>query len=241
MPTTPVISAVIPVHNEAGFIDAALPQLVEALESVGESFEIIVAENGSTDATAEIADRLATTDDRISLIRLPEPDYGAAMRDGFLVATGAWIVNFDIDYFSSEFLRSSLQLGDSIDLVLASKRVAGSDDRRSALRRLGTWGFNLVLRVMFRSRVSDTHGMKMIRRSVVTELVSQVQSTKDLFDTELVIRAERAGYQIAEVPAKVEELRETRSSFLTRIPRTLRGLWRIRRTLSKEARREPAG
>jgi len=63
-----------------------------------------------------------------------------------------------------------------------------------------------------------------------------VISTQDLFDTELVIRAERRGARIAEVPATVEELREARSSFLGRVPRTLRGLWKIRRALSAEAR-----
>jgi len=240
MNSTPFISAVVPVHNEAGFIDTALPRLVEALETVGETFEIIVAENGSADATAEIANSLAGTDDRISVIRLAEPDYGAAMRSGFLKARGTWIVNFDIDYFSGDFLRSGLRLQDSADIILASKRVAGSDDRRSSLRRLGTRGFNLALRLLFRSQVTDTHGMKMIRRPVVETLVPRIRSTKDLFDTELVIRAERAGHPIAEIPTSVEELRVARSAFLKRIPRTLVGLWRIRRTLQAEARRKTA-
>lgn len=235
---TPAVSAVIPVHNEAGFIDSALPRLIESMESLGEVFEVIIAENGSTDATAEIVTRIGDTDDRVTMIRLPEPDYGAAMRAGFLRAKGAWIVNFDIDYFSADFIRSGLRLEDSADIVLASKRVAGSDDRRSLLRRLGTWGFNMVLRTLFRSEVTDTHGMKMIRRSVVEELVPAVESTEDLFDTELVIRAERAGFRISEVPATVEELRTARSSFVRRIPRTLVGLWRIRRSLRNEARHQ---
>ena len=232
----PAISAVIPVHNEAGFIDAALPRLIESMESLDEIFEVIIAENGSTDATAEVAARFGDTDNRVSMITLPEPDYGAAMRAGFLRAKGAWIVNFDIDYFSADFIRSGLRIKDSADIVLASKRVAGSDDRRSLLRRLGTWGFNMVLRMLFRSEVTDTHGMKMIRRSVVETLVPEIESTKDLFDTELVLRAERAGHRIVEVPVTVEELRTARSSFVKRIPRTLVGLWRIRRTLRNEAR-----
>ncbi|MEE9205698.1 MAG: glycosyltransferase family 2 protein [Acidimicrobiia bacterium] len=237
---TPAVSAIIPVHNEAGFIDSALPRLIASMESLGVAFEVIIAENGSTDATAEIVARIGDTDDRVRIIRLPEADYGAAMRAGFLQAKGAWIVNFDIDYFSADFIRSGLRAKDSADIVLASKRVAGSDDRRSLLRRLGTWGFNIVLRVLFRSEVTDTHGMKMIRRSVVEELVPAVESTKDLFDTELVIRAERAGHRIAEVPATVEELRTARSSFVKRIPRTLVGLWRIRRSLRREARHQSA-
>jgi len=225
MPQAPAISIVIPVHNEAGFIEGALPRLIEDLEPVQASYEVIIAENGSTDATAESAAAFALEEPRVRVLRLPTPDYGAAMRSGFQEARGQWVVNFDIDYFSGEFLTTALALGDEADVVLASKRAAGADDRRSAFRRMATWGFNLVLRVLFGSRVTDTHGMKLVRRAVVEDIVPAVISTKDLFDTELVIRAERAGYRIAEVPAIVEELREARSSFASRIPRTLRGLW----------------
>jgi len=79
--------------------------------------------------------------------------------------------------------------------------------------------------------VSDTHGMKALRRAVVDEIAPRVVSRQDLFDTELVIRAERAGYRITEVPVIVDEQRQARSSLLRRVPRTLRGVWRIRRSL----------
>jgi hypothetical protein len=104
------------------------------------------------------------------------------------------------------------------------------------VRRLGTLVFNVLLRVLLRSRVSDTHGMKVIRGSVVTAVAPAVISTKDLFDTELVIRAERAGFRIREIPAVVEEVRQARSSLIKRVPRTVRGLLRIRRALAAEAR-----
>jgi hypothetical protein len=93
--------------------------------------------------------------------------------------------------------------------------------------------FNLLLRILFGSHVSDTHGMKGFRSHVVDEFVPVTVSRTDLFDTELVLRAERAGRRIQEVPVVVEELREARSSLLRRVPRTLRGLLRIRRILSQ--------
>jgi hypothetical protein len=63
-----------------------------------------------------------------------------------------------------------------------------------------------------------------------------VISTVDLFDTELVVRAEKASYRIAELPVDVVELRETKSSLIKRVPRTLKGVWRIRRNLKSEGR-----
>jgi hypothetical protein len=93
--------------------------------------------------------------------------------------------------------------------------------------------FNLLLTSILGSNVSDTHGMKGFRRELVADIVPQVVSTKDLFDTELVIRAERAGYSIVEVPVVVEEMRTARSSLIKRAPRTVAGLFRMRRLLRK--------
>jgi glycosyltransferase involved in cell wall biosynthesis len=228
------VTIVIPIHNEASFLPDAVDRLLAELTGVDADVAVTLVENGSTDDTAEVAEGLADRHPRLRVIRLDRADYGAAMRAGFERAGGDWVVNFDIDYFSGRFLRAGLALADRADLVLASKRVRGAVDRRGLLRRFGTLGFNLLLKAMFRSRVSDTHGMKLVRREVVTEVVPSVISTQDLFDTELVIRAERAGYRIVEVPARVEELRTARSSYLARVPRTLVGLWRIRRALRRE-------
>lgn len=234
MSAPPTLSVVIPIHNEATYLPGALAELRAQLDALGEPYEVILAENGSTDATARVAADLAAAHPAVRVLNLPEPDYGAAMRAGFRAAAGRWVVNFDIDYFSGEFLQAALALSGSADLVLASKRAPGAEDRRSRLRRMGTFGFNLLLRLLFGSRVSDTHGMKMVSRPVVEDIVPLVRSTLDLFDTELVIRAERAGCRIAEVPALVEEQREARSTFLSRVPRTLLGLVRIRGQLWRE-------
>ena len=73
--------------------------------------------------------------------------------------------------------------------------------------------------------------MKLVRHSVVEAVAPDVISTTDLFDTELVVRAEQAGYRIAELPAFVEELRETNSNVVKRVPRTLKGVWAIRMSM----------
>jgi glycosyltransferase involved in cell wall biosynthesis len=231
---TPTVTIVVPIHNEASYLPDALARLIEEVRAAGVSFELILAENGSTDDTTRIARDLAGAHHEVRVLELPRPDYGAAMRAGFRSATGAWVVNFDIDYFSGTFLSEALALEDVADLVLASKRLPSSQDRRSPMRRVGTLVFNLLLRILFRSRVSDTHGMKMVRAEVVDAVVPLVVSTKDLFDTELVVRAERAGYRIKEIPAVVEEQRDARSSFLSRVPRTVIGLLKIRWNLWRD-------
>jgi glycosyltransferase involved in cell wall biosynthesis len=227
---SPTFSIVVPVYNEADFVPRALREMLEELGRLEEPYEVLIVENGSSDETAAVA-RQAGQGLPVEVFSLEEADYGAAMRHGFLAASGDWVVNFDIDYFSGAFLEQVLSLED-VDLVIASKRDPGSEDRRPWMRRVATRVFNLLLWVILDSRVSDTHGMKAFRSDLVSRLAPQVVSRQDLFDTELVIRAERAGYQIREVPVVVKEMRVTRSSLVKRVPRTIGGLFHIRRTLA---------
>jgi glycosyltransferase involved in cell wall biosynthesis len=226
----PSLTIVVPVYNEARFLPEALPKLIAAVEEVGVAYTIRLVENGSSDGTADVA-RSLIGDANVVVQSLPTPDYGAAMHEGFLASESDWVVNFDIDYFSGTFLTELLDQPDDVDLVIGSKRDPRSQDRRPFIRRLATAVFNLLLTVILGSKVSDTHGMKGFRRALVDEIVPRVVSTQDLFDTELVVRAERAGYRIVEVPVVVEEIRSARSSLVRRAPRTILGLIRMRRIL----------
>ncbi|MGH8947111.1 MAG: glycosyltransferase [Acidimicrobiia bacterium] len=226
------LTLVVPVYNEADFVPMALPGLIDAAERAGAPYRIIIVENGSTDGTAEVVGETAG-DAPVEVISREEADYGAAMRAGFLAAEGDWVVNLDIDYFSADFLEKVLGQPDTVDLVIGSKRDPSSRDRRPLIRRVATQVFNLLLRLILSSRVTDTHGMKGFRHALVHDLVPQVISNRDLFDTELVVRAERAGYRIVEVPVHVQEMRLARSSLLKRVPGTILGLFRIRRLLGE--------
>jgi glycosyltransferase involved in cell wall biosynthesis len=234
----PTLSIVVPVYNEAAFIPQALPMLISEMDGLGLPYRIHLVENGSNDGSADVA-RSVAGEAPVTVSSLLAPDYGAAMRHGFLEAEGDWVVNFDIDYFSAEFLREVMSTADA-DLIIGSKRNPRSEDRRPLIRRLATWVFNLMLRTILGSKVSDTHGMKAFRRNLVDELAGLVVSRQDLYDTELVIRAERSGYRIVEVPVVVEEIRAARSSLVKRVPRTVVGLIRIRRTLRSQSSPQPS-
>jgi glycosyltransferase involved in cell wall biosynthesis len=220
------VSVVVPIHNEASTLPSAVPALLEQLTGVDATFDVTLVENGSTDGTAAIATDIAASRPPVRVVSIDTADYGAAMRRGFLDAGGDWVVNFDIDYFSGPFVARAI--GSDADIVLASKRAPGASDTRGTMRRLATRVFNLLLHALFRVEVTDTHGMKAVRRRVVADVGPSVISTKDMFDTELVIRAERAGYRIEEVPATVIETRQARSSIWGRVPRTVWGLLRLR-------------
>jgi hypothetical protein len=169
---------------------------------------------------------------------LPIADYGAALRAGMAAAVGAAIVNFDIDYWDIAFLRDSWMLVQHrFDIVIGSKNLRLSWDGRSIGRRLLSQAFRFWLVVLFGLRVTDTHGIKTWRNSAtLRQLMERVRFDRNLFDTELILRGQRAGLRIAELPVEVVESRRSSWGIVERIPRTLLDLIALRGLLWKERR-----
>lgn len=225
----PVISIVMPAHNEEGYLEPAVKSVVAGMTGRAREFEVIIVQNGSSDATTEEATRLEAAYPQVAVADLAEADYGRALREGFLRARGDVVVNFDVDLVDLDFLDRALAVldGGQAAIVVGSKRSPGSDDRRGLGRRLVTNGFALILRYGFGLRTSDTHGLKALRRPPLVPLAEHCRFGKDIFDTELIIRAERAGLTVDEIPVVVSNTRPPRTPIAQRIPRTLAGLGRL--------------
>ena len=238
----PALTVVLPAHNETGMLEESVREVTAGLRERGRPFEIVVVENGSTDDTAAIANRLAGEIPELRTLSLPEPDYGRALRAGLLAAVGDVVVNFDVDFCDLGFLDRAFPMVEATGgpaVVVGSKRTAGSDDTRTWQRRMVTGVFSSLLRYGFGLSVSDTHGVKALRREALAPLARHCRFGQDLFDTELILRAERSGLRSAEIPVEVVEKRPARSSIRARIPRTVKGLVVLRLTLWRE--RLPGG
>jgi glycosyltransferase involved in cell wall biosynthesis len=234
----PLVSVVMPAHNEEQLLGRTLDDVATALLARALTFELLVVENGSTDGTLAAARTVASARPQVQVVTRPIADYGAAMRNGILEASGAVVVVFDVDYYDPAFVDRvlpELTRPDGPAIVVGSKRAPGTRDTRPWPRRAITAGFSVVLRVGFGLRVSDTHGMKAMRRAAVEPIAQRCRFGTDLFDTELVLRADRAGLTITEVPVTVEELRPARTPIARRILRTLFGLVRLRWVLWRDA------
>lgn len=238
-PGAPQVTVVMPAHNEEALLSRSVGEVSEALRERGLEFEILVAENGSTDGTLALAHDLAAKDPTVRVLTRPTADYGRAMRAGILAAAGDDVVVFDADYYDGDFVDAVLPLlrgDDPPAIVVGSKRAPGTSDTRPWPRRLITATFATVLRVGFGLGVSDTHGMKAMRRRAVAPVAEQCRFGTDLFDTELVLRVEHAGMRVTEVPVVVEEKRPSRTPILGRVPRTLVGLVKLRVVLWRDFR-----
>jgi glycosyltransferase involved in cell wall biosynthesis len=229
-----LVSIVMPAFNEAEILATSVGDVIAGMQQRGEPYEIIVVENGSADDTLAIARELETLHPTLRVEHRDEADYGAALRHGLLHAKGEFVVNFDCDYYDLHFVDAALarlRTEPAIAVVVGSKRAQGADDRRAWPRRLVTAVFSSILRVGYGLEVSDTHGMKALRRDAVERYAVQCQLGRDLFDTELILRIERAGLATAEIPVAVEERRPARTPILRRVPRTVVGLVKLRGAL----------
>jgi len=228
-------SIVIPIFNEEEILKESTNAIFSLCKRMEIDFEIIFSENGSTDKTKAIAEELTNKHPEIKIISNPEPNYGNALKTGFEIAKNDLVISFDIDYYSESFLSEALKLESEYSGITASKRLGSSEDGRRFIRRLATNFFVILLKTLFGTKLSDTHGMKAIKKSEIEKFLPKVISTQDIFDTELLIRIEKNGGKIKEVPAKVNEIRPSVSLIYKRIPRTLKSLIKLRIIFYKES------
>ena len=227
--TNPDLSVVIPVYNEEAILTSAVHDLLARLPGLDRSFELILAENGSTDRTVEIAGELAGQHDRVSTFSASEPDYGLALRQGIARARGTFVVCDEIDICDVEFHRRALELLEAgeADLVIGSKAMSGADDRRPLGRRAATRVINGLLRLLLGFRGTDTHGLKAFKREKMLPVVTRCIVDKDLFASEFVIRAERADVSMKEIPVTILEKRPPSINLFRRVPNVLMNLGRL--------------
>ncbi|BDG10174.1 glycosyltransferase family 2 protein [Anaeromyxobacter paludicola] len=221
---TPRLSVVIPVYDEETIVREACLELMARLDERGIDYELILTENGSRDRTVEILESLARERPRLRFLHSDEPNYGLALRRGILEARGEVVVCDEIDLCDVRFYDRALPVLDAgeADMVVGSKRAPGSRDRRPAYRRLATYVHNQLLAILLGFEGTDTHGVKAFLRERVAPVARRCVVDKDVFASELVLRASLEGKRVVEIPVTLEEKRPPSIALFKRVPNVLR-------------------
>ncbi len=224
--TAPMLSAVIPVYNEEGILVSSVVSLREALKELGLSFEILLAENGSSDRTVELCRELAQKFPEVDFFSIGQPNYGRALKEGILRARGTVVVCDEIDLGDVDFYRRALDriLNEDAAMVVGSKTLAGAEDTRPLVRRVATISYNMMLRALLHFHGTDTHGMKAIRRDTLVGTAGRCVVDKDVFASEFVIRAEQERHPVVEIPVRIVEKRAPSINLFRRVPNVLRNI-----------------
>jgi len=207
-----LISIILPVHNEKNRIRNTVSKIRQIMR--GRSFEIIISEDGSTDGSDKIISQLAKKDKKVvnlhSDLRLGK---GKALKIGFLKAKGDIICFMDMDLSTDiKYLPELIDETKKYDIVIGSRYIKGSITRRVFKRAILSQCYNILVRIVFNSKIHDHQcGFKAFRREVVLSLIKKCISDKWFIDTEFLVLAQRKKYSIKELPIKwTEDLKATK-------------------------------
>ena len=211
----PQLSVVIPAYNEEKHIIATIETLMEFLNRGPKPYEIIVVDDGSTDATAEFVERFSQDGCPVTLVRGDRNcGKGGAVRRGMSVARGAYqfFMDADLSYPVEDIATMLAQLQDGCDIVIGSRALAESHmEVRPPLRRyLAGRAYSSLIQIFLMRGIPDTQcGFKGFEREAAQTLFSRLTLDGWAFDVELLFLARKFGYRLQMIPVRLTFAKET--------------------------------
>jgi dolichol-phosphate mannosyltransferase len=203
------VSVVCPYYNEAGIVEAAVETLLAALATLDHDWELVVVNDGSTDGSERLVERIAAREPRLrALGYAPNRGRGHALRTGIAAASGDVIVTTEIDLSWGEDivqrLVAAMEEHPEADIVVASPHLPGGGyrnvpARRVRLSRLG----NRVIRACMSGAATMNTGMTRAYKREVIQTLPLYEDKKE-FHLEVILKANAFGLVIHEIPALLE-------------------------------------
>jgi uncharacterized protein (TIRG00374 family) len=196
---------VLPAYNEAANIKKAVFATAETLFKITDHFEIIIAEDGSTDGTDRIASELSKEYPYVVHLHSDKRQgRGKALSRAFKAASGEVLCYIDVDLatdmkYLEKLIRAVSKEG--YDFATGSRMMRESDAKRPLKRELASRGYNFLVRLFLHSKLCDHQcGFKAFRREALFELLDEVENEHWFWDTEVLVRAQHKGYRVMEFP-----------------------------------------
>lgn len=198
------LSIIIPAYNEARNIRTTVRDVMRTMNRLMPQYEVIVVDDGSTDATAHEARKVQSG--HVKVISLKRNvGKGGALTQGVRHAKGELVTFLDAggDFHPTQIVRlTKLMEALECDIVIGSKRHPMSRVHYPRLRRFYSWIYQMIIRVLFRLKVRDTQtGLKVFKRKVLLKVLPRVLVKRYAFDLELLVVANALGFhKISEGP-----------------------------------------
>ena len=230
--TDPTLSIVIPAYNEASRIRGALQKITGYLHTQNFSWQVVVVDDGSTDATASVVERFLKSEPGVTLLQVPHGGKGWAVRHGMLQAQGEFrfLCDADLSMPIQQVERFLPPAQNDYDVAIGSREAPGA--RRIGepyLRHLSGRLFNLLVRIMAVPGISDSQcGFKSFRAAAAEQLFRSQRIKGFSFDVEVLFLASKAKMHIVEVPIDWYFHRESKVRLYRDVPRMVGDLLAVR-------------
>ncbi len=208
------LSVIVPVYNEVSLLENHIKKIIEQTEKITNDYEIIIAEDASTDGTDLISSKLSKENSNIihlhSDVRLGRGD---ALNRAFKIARGDVFAYMDVDLATNLIYMSELikKIEDGYDFSTGSRVLETNMVNRYPIRKLTSKVYNWLCRLFFGIKIYDLQcGFKAFRRKSVLDLIDEVQNKHWFWDTEIFVRGYKKGYRIAEFPVEWKESKKTK-------------------------------
>ena len=209
------VSVVFPAYNEVDYLEPAVEKTTQALREFTNSFELIIAEDGSTDGTAERSEKLAQKYPFVKHIHGEQRlGRGIALNNAFRQSSGEVLVYMDLDIATDlKHLKSLVEAItlEGYDFATGSRLLPESKVERSLSRSASSKSYNFLVRAMLGSKLRDHQcGFKAFKREPTLRLLDEVGARHWFWDTEIFVRAARKDYKIKEIPVEWKSGRKTK-------------------------------
>lgn len=229
---TPVVELVIPCLNEAHVLEKSVTKVRAFLaERFPFRWRILIADNGSTDGTIEVAERLAERFDDVECLRIPDRGRGRALRLAWTKSAADIMAYTDVDISTDlsalePICRAIWEEGYGI--ATGSRLMRESRTTRGPKREFISRCYNLIVKCALFTRFSDAQcGFKAVSRRVAEEVVPHVRDNSWFFDTELLFLCEKLGYRVKDVPATWVDDDDSRVKIVSTAVDDLKGVARL--------------
>ncbi len=242
MPLT--IDIVVPVYNEEQALPRSILILTDYLKSnVINPWQIIIADNASTDSTRSVSEMLCERYPGVNYLYLPQKGRGRALKTAWMESTADIVSYMDVD-LSTDLVHLP-QLIDSIEsgahIAIGSRLSKESKITRSFRRGFISRTYNLMIKSMFFTGFPDAQcGFKAVSRRAADDVAPLVVDNGWFFDTEMLLIAEKNGYRIKEIPVKWTDDPDSRVKIISTAWEDIKGLLRLRFGGLRQASREIA-
>lgn len=226
------VCVTLPVYNEEEQLASSVEKVLKVCRENYKDFEILIADNASTDRTLDIAKELSKKYEEVKYIHLPQKGRGRALKAAWQSTDADIMCYMDIDLSTDlkHLKELTRAIEEGYDVAFGSRHRKESELKRCLKREILSRGYVFLVKLFLKTKYSDYQcGFKAVNKKIVRELLPKIKDNEWFFDTELIVKADKYGYRLKEIPVKWIEDKGSTVNIKKTVINYIKNIFRLRR------------